>query len=126
MAQLIRVIWRLDYNVSYAYLDSPGTVLRILAETVPGFVPNLSEGIGNHSFVAERKGNGEYTTISTEPASLIGSMEWAEGVELSRVLAHDNFRNCEKIAKALLHHFQVKLVNRAGIRFFSSNDSRAF
>jgi hypothetical protein len=118
MAQLIRVIWRLDFNVSYAYLDSLGTALRILVETIPGFLPTLSEGMGNRSFLGERRRKGEYTTISVEPAALVGSMEWTEGVDLARVFNQENFRNCDKIAKAILAHSKVTLVNRAGIRFY--------
>lgn len=117
MAKLIRIIWRLDYKVSYAYLDSLGTAVRILSETVPGFLPSLSEGMANHSLMAERRGQGDYTSIAVESAAMVGSMEWTEGIELNRVLGHDTFRNCDKIANALLATFQIKLINRAGIRF---------
>ena len=118
MPQVIRVIWRFDYAISYAYMDNVGTALKALSETVPGFLSVISEGMSNDSFTGERRGNGEYTTLSLERNALVGSMEWKEGIELSWLPNHDNFRNCDKTAKALLQLCQVKNINRAGIRFY--------
>ena len=92
MAKLIKVIWRFDYNISYAYLNSIGTSARILTETVPGFMHTLSEGVANHSLIGEMKAKGEYTIMNIELTTLNGTMEWLEAIELDRLLIHDNFR----------------------------------
>jgi len=118
MAKLIKVIWRLDYNISYAYLNSIGTSAKILSDTVPKFIHTLSEGVANHALIGERKARGEYVIMGIELNTLNCTLEWLEGIELDRLLIHDNFRNSEKIAKSLLQNNEVKMINRAGIRFF--------
>ena len=118
MAQLIRVIWQFDYNISYAYMNNIGLALKALAETIPGFFPTISQGITNDSFTADRRGTSDYALISVERNAILGSMEWTEGIELNRLANHDIFRNCDKISRALFQICELRNVSRAGIRFY--------
>jgi hypothetical protein len=52
MAQIVKLIWRLDYGVSYAYIDKRGAALNILSNTVEKFWDVVGDGQIPMSFVA--------------------------------------------------------------------------
>jgi hypothetical protein len=40
----MRLIWRLDYSLSYNFMDKLGSVRRIVTETVPNYWAKVIDG----------------------------------------------------------------------------------
>jgi hypothetical protein len=116
MAQIVKLIWRLDYPVSYAYLDSRGTALNILSNTVENFWDVLGDGQANMSFLARTNKDDRFRTLSIEPTIISGAIEWGSGIELDRALQDASFRGVDRIVRELLKLFEVKALLRAGVR----------
>ena len=50
-AQIIKLIWRLDFAISYAYLDKRGSALNAMTNTVPNFWDTVGDGTVHLSYV---------------------------------------------------------------------------
>jgi hypothetical protein len=125
MTQLIRLIWRLDYDVSYVYFDRRGAALKVMTETVPGFFSNIAEGAAVYSFVGDFTDPQGKRTLSVEPTSINGLIEWNSGTDLERVFQLDVFRSTDKIVRELLKLSEVRRLKRAGLRLvFVANGSQ--
>lgn len=118
MTKIVRLIWRLDFVVSYAYLDQRGTALDAMSNTIENFWEVLADGTVHSSFVGSTTKEGSFRNISVEPNSLNGELEWTSGIDLSRVLRDEAFRGSDKIVRELLKTFALKSVLRAGLRVF--------
>src|SRR3972149_6273359 len=118
MAQVIKIIWRLDYETSFAYLDKRGSALSVLGKTEPNFWDSIGDGSANLSFAARARRERRHRTFSLEPTSMNGAVEWPSGTDLSRALQDDSFRGVDKIIRDLIKISEVKVMQRAGIRLF--------
>lgn len=118
MARVIRLLWRLDFDVSYPYLDKRGTAMKALSETVEGFWTTVGPGTLPISFAAEKVDKASHTTLSWEMANLNGSLEWPTGIDIERVFESPEVRACDRIVKEALKIADVRFLNRAGIRLF--------
>jgi hypothetical protein len=116
MAQLLRFLWRFDFDVSYAFFDRRGQALQILATTVPDFLQNFTEGDRRYSFVAESTQSAESRQLAVEPTSINGTLRWRTGTSLERVLQHSSFRASDRICKELMRICEVTKIQRAGLR----------
>jgi hypothetical protein len=117
MAKILKLLWRLDHEYSYALLDKKGAVLRTLFTEVKGYWQNASTGALPESLVANFVSAAETRAMSVEPTSCNGSLEWPLGQDLERFLTHDSFRNLSRILEKILNLCEVRGVLRAGIRF---------
>src|SRR4051812_16010257 len=71
MARVIRLLWRLDFDVSYPYLDKRGSALQILNGTVEDFWTTVAPGTLPLSFIAEKfVENESYTSLSWEMTNM--------------------------------------------------------
>jgi hypothetical protein len=118
MARVIRLLWRLDFDVSYAYLDKRGSALKVLTETVENFWTNVGPATFPLSFAAEKLEDAAHTSFSWEMNNINGSIEWPVGIEMDRLLESTQFRATDRIVKDALKLAEVRLLNRAGIRVF--------
>ena len=118
MAQIIRMIWRLDYEVSYAYLDKRGAALNAMSNTVEKFWESLGDGTVHSSYVGNTTKEGSSRFISLEPNSLNGDIEWTAGTELKSVLRDPSFRGTNSVVNELLKVCDIRSVVRAGLRLF--------
>ena len=118
MARVIRLHWRLDFDVSYPYLDKRGTALKALSETVEGFWTTVGPATLPLSFAAEKVDKTSHTVFSWEMSNLNGSLEWPTGIDIERVFENPEVRACDRIVKEALKIADVRFVNRAGIRLF--------
>jgi hypothetical protein len=117
-AQIIKMIWRLDFQVSYAYLDKRGSALNAMTNTVPNFWDTIGDGSVHLSYVGTTTKPGVARCISAEPSSLNGDLEWRAGTALDRFLNDESFRGTDKIIRELVRVFDVRTVARAGLRMF--------
>jgi len=117
-AQIIKVIWRLDFNVSYTYLDKRGSALNALSNTVPNFWEIVGDGTVHLSYVGSTTKNDINRTISLEPTSLNGDIEWLAGTALDRFLSDESFRGIDRIVRELLKVCEIRSLGRAGLRLF--------
>ncbi len=121
MAKVIRLIWRLDFEVSYAYLDRRGSALKILAETNKGFWDNCGPGRVPLSFAAEKlEEDQSFTMFSWEMTNLNGSTEWPTGLEMSRLFESPIMRGIDRIVRDALKLGEVRVLSRAGVRLFGT------
>jgi hypothetical protein len=118
MSRIVKLIWRLDFKPSYAYIDKRGTALNLLTNTVENFWATVGDGIQHMSFVAKTDNEKAFRTMSIEPTNMNGSMEWTESIELNKALQTEEFKSFDKIAKEMLKVFEIKAVARAGVRCF--------
>jgi hypothetical protein len=118
MARAIRLIWRLDFEVSFSYLDRRGAALNALINTVEGFWDQVGEGKIPISYAGSAIEPHTYRTISLEPTCLNGSMEWPEGIPLDRLFDDAVFRNVDRIVRAVLKLGEIRVMTRAGVRIF--------
>jgi hypothetical protein len=116
MAQIVKLIWRLDYGVSYAYIDRRGAALNILSNTVEKFWDAIGDGQIPMSFVARTDKDEHFRTCSLETTNVNGSIEWRTGIELGRALQDVSFRGADRIVRELLKILEIKSLSRAGIR----------
>lgn len=116
MAEVIRVIFRLDYDISHAFLDRRGSALRVLTTTVSDFWENIGEGAIPGSFLVEHKATDSYRQLSLEPTSINGSLEWSQGVQLERLITSEQFIGVDRIIGKLIHTCETTKIARAGIR----------
>src|ERR1700720_2390624 len=115
MAQIVRLLWRLDYAASYAYLDKRGSALRAITETVKDFWSNVGFAQIPASFAGNYADPRVFRTISLELNSLNGSIEWSSGIDADQVLSDDAFRGTDKIVRELLRLCEIKAMTRAGV-----------
>jgi len=120
MAQVLRLIWRLDYELNFAYLDRKGSVLQAVQSTTPNFWSKIAEG-GHHSFTAEFRDAKKARTFSVEPQTINGLIEWTAGTDIGRVLQHDDFRTIDKIARQVQKLCEIRNVNRIGMRLLCTS-----
>lgn len=113
---IIKLLWRLDYSASYAYLDKRGSALNILSETVDGFWQNVGLGAIPTSLAANYGDARVYRNISLELYSMNGSIEWTSGIDAERVLTDDAFRGTDKIVRELLRLCDIRIMTRVGVR----------
>jgi|SRR6185312_2770188 len=119
MAKVVRLIWRFDFQVSYAYLDRRGSALKVLAETVDRFFDNYGPGQLPFSLVAEKvEQDKSFTTLSWEMTCLNGSSEWPAGLDMSRVFEGPLIRGVDRIVRDALKLGEVRVLSRAGVRLF--------
>ena len=116
MSRVVKLIWRLDFKPSYAYIDNRGTALNLLSNTVKDFWATVGDGMQHMSFVARTDNEKAFRTMSIEPTNINGSIEWADTIELKQALQTDEFKSVDKIAKEMLKLFEIKSVVRAGVR----------
>lgn len=119
MAKIIKLIWRLDYKVSYAYIDARGTALRAISESVDRFWEVVGDGVLQMSFAARHADEETLRTLSLETTSMNGSLEWRCGIDLARALSSEQFRGIDRITKEMLKVCQIRSVVRAGVRIFA-------
>jgi hypothetical protein len=100
MAQIVRLVWRLDYEVSYSYLDNRGAALKALKDTIEKFWKVVGDGTVNLSFAGTTDEDGVFRRISLEPTSLNGGIEWRSGTALEGVLRDESFRGTDKVVLA--------------------------
>jgi hypothetical protein len=119
MARIIRLLWRLDFDVSYPYLDKRGSALKVLTDTIQGFWTNVGPGQLPLSFAAEKtEDQKSSTTFSWEMTCLNGATEWAAGIDIDRVFDSPLVRSVDRIVKDALKLGEVRVVKRAGVRVF--------
>jgi hypothetical protein len=118
MAKIVKLIWRLDYKPSYAYLDARGTALRVLSDTVQKFWDAVGDGVIHMSFAARHADEDTLRSFSLETTAMVGTLEWRTGTELALVLEGRQFRGFDRIARELLNVCEVRDVARAGVRIF--------
>ncbi len=116
MARVIKLLWRLDYNVAFGLLDKRGIVLRTLLTEVESYWQHAGTGPLPDSLVASYIGESEARNISVELNSCNGSIEWPLGQDLDRVLSADSFRQLSKILGKILNLCDINAVARAGLR----------
>jgi len=116
MVKVVRLIWRLDYSVSFAYLDRRGAALNALMNTVPDFWQAIGDGALPHSFAGNRTRDGVVRTISLETQALNGTIKWSAGIPLADVLSDANFRSLDKIVHELAKVCELKVLKRGGLR----------
>jgi hypothetical protein len=117
MPRVTRLLWRLDYVTSYAYLDKRGSALRAIFDTEQGFWNSV--GIGTAvpaSFVAQNADSVGQRFLSLEPTSLNGSVEWFAGIDIGNVLRDEAFRGTNKVVQEVLRVCEIRVMTRAGIR----------
>ncbi|MER9411444.1 hypothetical protein [Mesorhizobium sp. M0589] len=115
--KLIKILWRLDFDLSYAVYDKRGACVRTLLETVPDFLVKIGEARAQNRLTGETDDSGQAIHISIDPSTISGAIEWPLGTALVGVLQHAAFRNVNKIASELMTIAEVAKVNRFGIRF---------
>jgi hypothetical protein len=118
--KLLKVIWRLDFDPSFDFLDRRGSVLKALIATEKGFFTDIGEGSISNSFVAKTSvpANGvDSLGISVELQSLNGHFDWPSGIQLDALRSQPEFEKMNKICSALLRIYNVERFARAGIRF---------
>ena len=118
MARIVKLIWRLDYDVSYAYLDKRGSALNALANTVEGFWDTVGDGAIYMSFAARASRDSRVRVLSLEHNSTNGSIEWTTGTELNRALQDDSFHGIRRIVREVFKVGDIRVLRRAGIRLF--------
>jgi hypothetical protein len=114
MIQATKLIWRLDFNVSYVYLDKRGTALNAMQNTVKDFWDVVADGTVHSSYTGTTTREDYFRGISVEPNSLNGELEWTSGLDLSRVLKDESFRGTDKVLREVLKVFDIKSVGRSG------------
>ena len=117
MARIIRLVWRLDFEFSWQYLDNMGSMLKTLNETIPKFWNELHDGQVVRTYGATRTSDDLRCEMTIEPQSFNGTIAWPLGTELERALASETFSGLDKILRELLRLAEVSKMNRAGIRF---------
>lgn len=121
MAKVVRLIWRLDFEASYAYLDHRGSALKILAETNKDFWNSSGPGRLPLSFAAEKfEEDQSFTMFSWEVTNLNGSTEWPSGLEISRLFESPLIRGIDRIVRDALKLGEVRILSRAGVRLFGA------
>ncbi|WP_409192434.1 hypothetical protein [Bradyrhizobium sp. RDM4] len=119
MAKVVRLLWRLDFEPSYAYLDRRGSALRILTETVPKFWTTMGPGTIAQSFAAQKTEEGKsHTNFSWETTSINCNTEWPAGVEMDHLFDNPIIRGVDRIVKEALKLGEIRVMARAGVRLF--------
>jgi hypothetical protein len=119
MARVIRLLWRLDFDVSYPYIDKRGLALQALTDTVEGFWTTVGPATLPLSFAAEKiEQDVSHTVFSWEMNNLNGSIEWPLGIDIERIFESPLVRATDRIVREALKVADVRFLNRAGIRVF--------
>jgi hypothetical protein len=116
MAQIIKLIWRLDYPISYTYLDKRGAALKVLNDTVERFWDVIAEGQNSTSLTARTEKEDAFRVFSLETNNMNGAIEWRRGTDLSRALQDASFRAVDRIVLELLRLLDIRALTRAGLR----------
>jgi hypothetical protein len=118
VARVIRLLWRLDYTASYVYLDKRGAALNALTNTVPNFWDTVADGTIHASYLGTSTKDNVFRFISLEPNSLNGEMQWSSGTDMKSVLQEGPFRSTNNVVREILKVCDIRVLARAGIRFF--------
>lgn len=116
MANIIKLIFRMDFPTSYALLDSRGAVLRSLEKGSE--IPWTSIGDGQlvSSFLAESVTEERKIVISVEATSINGSVDWLVPRDQEKLSSYEEVKNLNGLLSALLVACDVKTMNRVGLR----------
>ena len=120
MNRLMKAIFRLDFKASYQLMNRPGDVLKILLEAQDDYWTQFRERREAHGLQAvhEEKDRSLWTNIAVEHATVHGSIEVAIGVPLETARNHQFFSIANKVVTQTLETFDIRHVDRAGLRFF--------
>jgi tetratricopeptide (TPR) repeat protein len=114
--QIIKLIWRLDFDVSYAYLDKRGSALNAMSNTVPNFWDTVGDGTVHSSYVGTATKSGALGNIGFAHMSLgqLGEAEsfFAQALQIS-----------ERVGDADLHARQ--LASLGNLMEMKGNEARA-
>jgi hypothetical protein len=116
VAQLIKLFWRLDYPVSYAFLDHRGLALRSLATSPFKWNGGLGDGQLLGSFVGQANTQDYRLLVNVEQASLNGTIDWLAPRQLEKVGSYEEFRDLNDLIASLLKVCEVRVMNRVGVR----------
>ena len=118
MRSVLRLIFRLDFSTNYGLIDSPGSIVRILDNVPEKFWDRLGDGRVAHSIAGQYSSSSEYRNLSVEPQSINGSLEFRDGWDLSKIQRNQVFSELSRLVNELTGHFDIRNVDRYGIRFF--------
>lgn len=117
MTKIIRLIWRLDFEPSYSFLDNRGKALKALRSTDEKLFAQVSDGTVVNSFAGQTQNDLGSHTMSIEATAISGSIEWNNGIDLGLMSRSDTFRGMDRTLSELIPIYELRAVRRAGIRF---------
>lgn len=123
-----RVIYRLDFEPNFDIIDSTGQILRLIKESGDGkHWPDLGEIPDRHSVSGRNssKEDGWWTSITIEPAALIGEFESLEGISVEQVEKSKFIHRLFKITNTLRKTFHIDTFKRVGFRLFLFEETLA-
>jgi uncharacterized protein YggL (DUF469 family) len=114
-----RVIYRLDFEPNFDIIDSTGKVLGLIKEAGNGnHWPDLGEISDRHSVSGRNSSreDGWWTSISIEPAALIGEFETLEGLSVEQIEKSKFVSRLFKITNTFRKEFKIEDFKRIGFR----------
>jgi hypothetical protein len=119
MSHMFRLIWRLDFDINPRVLDGRGQVLSILLKEHDGFWTHWGEHpkiLG--AVFAEYRGDDGSRNLTVESTSINGSLDWYQPRKIDAVRQGGDFKTIDNLMKQVCDAIALKVVKRAGIRFF--------
>lgn len=121
-----RFIFRLDFDPCYRMIDAPGTVIEII-RTMGGDhwqqlgpTNNVHQIAGNRALTDRPKR--ETATITAEPTSLTGDVEFEAGVTWEQLCASEYLKVFDQTCDALMSRFEIYKVKRCGARLLATSE----
>lgn len=119
--RVFRAIYRLDFARNYDMINKPGTVARLLHESL---APDASDFVGEdrsaRRIMLRRllKDEIRCRVLTVEPVAIVCEIERAKGIEVRDLTEDPDFRALCAAASSVLKEFEIRQFERAGLRLF--------
>jgi hypothetical protein len=118
MPRVMRVLFRIDYQVNYKIMDHLGEILGTIQGAAPKYWQAVGESRGNRSAIVRHTDNSTSATanLTVEISNISGSLELPEGVDWDSRPIAVYVKNCSIAAANIMLAYQISTVARIGLR----------
>lgn len=119
----MKLIFRLDFPISYDLFDSSGKIIRILNEQFPGYWAQVGETRDARRVTGNTRDDdaGTIRLINVEPTAIHGSLEDRSGISFKEISECEYMEKCDATVTEVLRTFKVTDLTRLGLRLFCTD-----
>ncbi len=116
MRKIVKLIFRLDFDVNFRVMDQPGKAFECLLSPPEGFWNNIGESVEGRAIRASYSERFLYRNATIDPSTINGVFEILPGVDFEDISENITFNGYSKMVSEFCSVFNIDKINRAGLR----------
>lgn len=118
MSRVMRLLFRIDYQVNYKIMDQLGEILGIVQISAPKYWQTVGESRGNRSAVLQRKDSSIPLTanFTVDISSIGGTLELPEGADWDSRTIAEYVKYSSVAVAGIMNKYQMMALSRIGLR----------